>query len=202
MDENGEHGQEPTERERSAAEMEALHQAMMEELGIGRRDALPLEDRAANVSVVPLALTSKRVRPENPASMWHNFHPDDVEPGLEDLDDIAGGQLYRLRRGGTGLSSGGRGGHLAGRGRGGGSNRGGHASVGGRGNFAGRGRDADHSRSGYFFPPNVTFSISCRFKTNKLPVKLITMMLDVVANLMLQLMLALLVYNVRPILAE
>ncbi|KAF7858561.1 hypothetical protein EAF04_009161 [Stromatinia cepivora] len=142
MDENGECGLEPTERERSAAEMEALHQAMMEELGIGRRDALPLEDRAANVSVVPLALTSKRVRPENPASMWHNFHPDDVEPGLEDLDDIAGGQLYRLRRGGTGLSSGGRGGHSAGRGRGGGS------SVGGRGNFAGRGRDIDHSRSG------------------------------------------------------
>ncbi|CAD6445156.1 38ff0132-0df5-4b85-b511-f80f7cd2f5e1 [Sclerotinia trifoliorum] len=147
MDENSEHGQEPTERERSAAEMEALHQAMMEELGIGRRDALPLEDRTANVSVVPLALTSKRVRPENPASVWHNFHPDDVEPGLEELDDIAGGQLYRLRRGGTGLSSGGRGGHSAGRGRGGGSNRGGHASAGGRGNFAGKGRDVDPSRS-------------------------------------------------------
>ncbi|EDN94762.1 predicted protein [Sclerotinia sclerotiorum 1980 UF-70] len=148
MDENGEYSQEPTERERSAAEMEALHQAMMEELGIGRRDALPLEDRAANVSVVPLAVTSKRVRPGNPASMWHNFHPDDVEPGLEELDDIAGGQLYRLRRGGAGLSNGGRGGHSAGRGRGGGSNRGGHASAGGRGNFAGKGRDVDHSRSG------------------------------------------------------
>ncbi|KAI9642901.1 hypothetical protein NHQ30_008635 [Ciborinia camelliae] len=154
MDENGEYGQEPTERERSAAEMEALHQAMMasshtlEELGIGRKDALPLEDRAANVPMVPLKFPTKRVRPENPASAWHNLSLDDIEPGLEDLEDIAGGQLYRIRRGGSGLSSGGRGGHSAGRGRGGASNRGGHASVGGRGNFAPKGRNVDHSSSG------------------------------------------------------
>lgn len=76
---------------------------------------------------------------------------DDAEPGWEDLEDIAGGQLYRLRRGGSGLSNGGRGGYSAGRGRGGASNRGGHASVGGRGNFAPRGRNLDHSRSGYVY---------------------------------------------------
>ncbi|ESZ97582.1 hypothetical protein SBOR_2039 [Sclerotinia borealis F-4128] len=147
MDENGEYGREPTEREISAAEMEAIHQAMMEELGLGRKDALPLEDRAADVSMVPMTSTTKRVRPENPASAWQNFSPDDVEPGLGDLSDIAGGQLYRLRRGGSGLSNGGRGGHSAGRGRGGASSRGGHVSVGGRENLAAKGRNFDHSRS-------------------------------------------------------
>ncbi|QSZ31702.1 hypothetical protein DSL72_001269 [Monilinia vaccinii-corymbosi] len=148
MDEHDEHGREATERERSTAEMEALHLAMMEELGIGRKDALPLEDRAANNSIVPLIIPSKCVGPENPASIWHNLNLDDAEPGAEDLEDIAGGQLYRLRRGGSGLSNGGRGGHSAGRGRGGASSRGGHSSVGGRGNFAARGRDIDPSRSG------------------------------------------------------
>ncbi|TGO60751.1 hypothetical protein BCON_0033g00630 [Botryotinia convoluta] len=137
-----------TERERSAAEMEAIKQAMMEELGIGRRDALPLEDRAANVPMVPLSSINRQVRPEHPASAWHNLNLDDVDPGIEDLDDIAGGQLYRLRRGGIGLSNSGTGGHSAGHGRGGASNRGGHASVGGRGNIAARGKKTDNSGSG------------------------------------------------------
>ncbi|KAF7946391.1 hypothetical protein EAE96_009389 [Botrytis aclada] len=131
-----------TERERSAAEMEAIKQAMMEELGIGRRDALPLEDRAANVPLIPLSSINKQIRPENPASTWHNLNLDDVDPGVEELDDIAGGQLYRLRRGGTGLSSAGRDCHSSGRGRGS------HASVGGRGNSAARGKDTDNSHSG------------------------------------------------------
>ncbi|KAF5869695.1 uncharacterized protein Bfra_010893 [Botrytis fragariae] len=137
-----------TERERSAAEMEAIRQAMMEELGIGRRDALPLEDRAANVPMVPLSSINRQVRPEHPASAWHNLNLDEADPGVEDLDDIAGGQLYRLRRGGIGLSNSGRGGHSAGHGRGGASNRGGHASGGGRGNLAARGKNTDNSGSG------------------------------------------------------
>ncbi|ATZ49268.1 hypothetical protein BCIN_04g04370 [Botrytis cinerea B05.10] len=136
------------ERERSAAEMKAIKQAMMEELGIARRDALPLEDRAANVPMIPLSSINRPVRPEHPTSAWHNLNLDDVDPGLEDLDDIAGGQLYRLRRGGTGLSNGGRGGHSAGRIRGGASNRGGHASVDGRGNHSARGKNTDNSGSG------------------------------------------------------
>ncbi|TGO35028.1 hypothetical protein BHYA_0173g00220 [Botrytis hyacinthi] len=129
-----------TERVRSPAEMEAIKQAMMEELGIGRRDALPLEDRAANVPMVPLSSINRQVRPEHPASAWHNLNLDDVDPGLEDLDDIAGGQLYRLRRGGIGLTNSGRSGNSAGHGRGGASNRSDHASVGGRGNNSGSGQ--------------------------------------------------------------
>lgn len=71
---------------------------------------------------------------------------DDCEPGVEDLEDIGGGQLYRLRRGGSGLMSSGRGSHSTGHARGGASSRGGHTSVGGRGNFAARGRSCDPSR--------------------------------------------------------
>ncbi|KAF7939753.1 hypothetical protein BELL_0015g00330 [Botrytis elliptica] len=137
-----------TERELSAAKLEAVKQAMMEELGISRRDALPLEDRAANVPMVPLSFINRQVRPDHPASAWHNLKLDDVDPGVEDLDDIAGGQLYRLRRAGTALSNGSRSGHSAGHGRGGASNRGGHASVGGRGNFAAGGKKTDNSVSG------------------------------------------------------
>ncbi|KAF7896298.1 hypothetical protein EAF00_006312 [Botryotinia globosa] len=129
-----------SETVRSPAEMEAIKQAMMEELGIGRRDALPLEDRAANVPMVPLSSINRQVRPEHPASAWHNLTLDDVDPGLEDLDDIAGGQLYRLRRGGIGLTNNGRSGNSAGHGGGGASNRSGHASVGGRGNDSGPGQ--------------------------------------------------------------
>ncbi|TGO92194.1 hypothetical protein BPOR_0008g00340 [Botrytis porri] len=137
-----------TERERSAAEMEAIKQAMMEELGIGRRDALPLEDRAANIPMVPLSFVNRQVEPEHPASAWYNLNLDDVDPGVEDLDDIAGGQLYRLRRGGIGLISGGRGGLPAGRGRGGDLNRGGDAYVGGRENLAASGKNTGDSGSG------------------------------------------------------
>ncbi|RAL65304.1 hypothetical protein DID88_000872 [Monilinia fructigena] len=135
MDQNNGYGQEVTERESSSAEMVAIHQAMMEELGISRKDALPLEDKDENVPTAPLIV---------PIKTYLNL--DDTEPGVEDLNDIAGGQLYRLRRGGSGLSSSGRGGHSASRGRGGTSNRGGHVSAGGRGNFAARGKDVDSSR--------------------------------------------------------
>ncbi|KAG4029343.1 hypothetical protein MFRU_016g00970 [Monilinia fructicola] len=148
MDDNGGYGQEVTERESSSAEMVAIHQAMMEELGISRKYALPLEDKAGPIPTVPLVVPIKRVRPDNPVSIWHNLNLDDNEPGVEDLDDIAGGQLYRLRRGGSGLSNSGRGGHSASRGRGGASNRGAHVSAGGRGNSAARGRDVDSSKFG------------------------------------------------------
>lgn len=127
---------------------------------------------------------------------------DDVDPGLEDLDDIAGGQLYRLRRGGTGLSNGSRGGHSARRARGGASDRGSHASLGGRGNLAARGRNIENPSSRYVFPADYNATISCSSETDKSPVKRIATTRDLVVNHMLKSMLELLVYNVRLSLAE
>lgn len=49
---------------------------------------------------------------------------DDVDPAEDELDSIADGQLYRLRRGASSSSPG--------RGRGNFSSRGGHAPSGGR----------------------------------------------------------------------
>lgn len=99
MDDNGGYGQEVTERESSSAEMVAIHQAMMvsfhkilhlfiiqdcllgtciilismqEELGISRKYALPLEDKAGPIPTVPLVVPIKRVRPDNPVSIWHS----------------------------------------------------------------------------------------------------------------------------------
>lgn len=48
------------------------HFVLQEELGIARRDALPLEDRAANVPMIPLSSINRPVRPEHPTSAWHS----------------------------------------------------------------------------------------------------------------------------------
>lgn len=72
----------------------------------------------------------------------------------------------------------------------------------GRGNHSARGKNTDNSGSGYVFPANYKAPVYCSFRTNKLPVKLITTTQDVVANHMLKLMLASLVYNARLSSAE
>lgn len=133
--------------------------------------------------------------------MFLDLNLDDNEPGVEDLDDIAGGQLYRLRRGGSGLSNSGRGGHSASRGRGGASNRGAHVSAGGRGNSAARGRDVDSSKFGYVCASDAADNVKFSFQTNRLLVSLGSTIPNVVENLMPQLMQVLLAYSARLSLA-
>ncbi|KAE8452998.1 hypothetical protein EG329_012185 [Mollisiaceae sp. DMI_Dod_QoI] len=113
------------EKERTAEQLAAIHAAMMEELGIGRKDELPLEDRGFDGFVPDPTRIKKPVVKGGVGAAWHDIQFDDVNPADEELDSIADGQLYRLRRGSS------QNGHQQSfRGRGGSSRRGGHASAG------------------------------------------------------------------------
>ncbi|PQE27574.1 Bgh specific protein [Rutstroemia sp. NJR-2017a BBW] len=115
-------------------ETKAIHAAMMEELGLGRRDALPLEDRHNGPSIGVLPTPKKRLPTDSATAAWHCVE-DETDSTDEKLPDIAGGQLYRERK--NAVDNGrGRGCHAngsSGRSRGGISTRGGHSSTGGRG---------------------------------------------------------------------
>ena len=63
---------EPSQLERTAEQLKAIHDAMMEELGIGRMDTLPLEDRGYR-GFIPLARPVPSQVPTNAAvAAWHS----------------------------------------------------------------------------------------------------------------------------------
>ncbi|CAL3971262.1 unnamed protein product [Diplocarpon coronariae] len=103
-----------------------IQDAMMAELGIGRKDELPLDDPRDGEDISILVSKPKKTNMLPATAVWRNLVFDDVDPAHNELDSIADGQLYRLRKGdassalsrarGNGASRGGRGG---GRGRGG-----------------------------------------------------------------------------------
>ncbi|RDL37838.1 uncharacterized protein BP5553_05271 [Venustampulla echinocandica] len=123
--------------------------AMMEELGVGRMDALPLEDRRANIPAAIIEdVTARPIDPSDPiASHWKNLDFDDVNESDKLLDPIAHGQLYRQRQGAPNAQLNAQSGNRAnapnmppGGGRGGQSNkssRGGHHGVGQGGHHTG-----------------------------------------------------------------
>ncbi|KAI9054034.1 hypothetical protein LZ554_001207 [Drepanopeziza brunnea f. sp. 'monogermtubi'] len=115
--------QEPPQPQHTPEQLAMIHAAMMEELGITRKDALHLQDRGPDISELR-PLKTKRYQ-ETATARWRNLQFDDVDPAEEGLDSIADGQLYRMRRG---IPSG-----PSGRGRGNVASRGGHSSNGGRG---------------------------------------------------------------------
>ncbi|KAI0997324.1 hypothetical protein K3495_g10862 [Podosphaera aphanis] len=77
-----------------------IHAAMMEELGIGRKDTLPLEDKSDNfrkdISTYSATLRPRKVLPG--AATWKDAIFDDVDPAEAAIDSIADGQLARIRR--------------------------------------------------------------------------------------------------------
>ena len=106
-----------TEKVRTAEELAMIHAAMMvswitfsgglqvswltrsqEELGTGRKDALPLEDKGYKGPIQGL----KPLRQPNtnnandPGAAWRNAVFDDIDPALEDLDTIADGRTYNI----------------------------------------------------------------------------------------------------------
>ncbi|CZS90222.1 uncharacterized protein RAG0_01361 [Rhynchosporium agropyri] len=134
----------PDEPQYTTEQLSRIHAAMMEELGLDRVANLHLADRGAPIeSLQPLKQPKKKMKSEIAA--WHTLHLDEgADPTKAPaLDNIADGQLYRLRRGG--LSSGHRGndtprgGHFSNGNRGGGrENRGGAAGHGGRSDHHGQ----------------------------------------------------------------
>ncbi|KAG4434635.1 hypothetical protein IFR05_009871 [Cadophora sp. M221] len=124
----------PAEKKYTEAQMDKIRAAMMEELGIGRRDNLPLADRGAPAEALrPIRQPNQHFNSATAA--WHTLHLEEgADPTKDDLDNIADGQLYRLRRGAS--SSGLRGNTAA---------RGGHFSNGNRG--GGRGNRGEHGGS-------------------------------------------------------
>ncbi|KAH6722583.1 hypothetical protein BKA61DRAFT_592876 [Leptodontidium sp. MPI-SDFR-AT-0119] len=129
----------PAKKEYTEQQLAIIKAAMMEELGIGRKDDLPLADRGAPVEALrPLKQPKKHFNSATAA--WHTLHLDEgAEPTNDDLDNIADGQLYRLRRGAS--SSGPRGNNAA---------RGSHFSNGNRG--GGRGNRGGHGGSRFMGP--------------------------------------------------
>ncbi|KAJ5051433.1 uncharacterized protein L3040_001212 [Drepanopeziza brunnea f. sp. 'multigermtubi'] len=115
--------QEPPQPQHTPEQLAMIHAAMMEELGITRKDELHLQDRGPDISELR-PLKPKKYQ-ETATARWRNLQFDDVDPAEEGLDSIADGQLYRLRRG---IPSG-----TSGRGRGNVASRGGHSSNRGRG---------------------------------------------------------------------
>lgn len=82
----------------SGSNLEAIQAAMMEELGVGRKNELPLADWGRNNSIPDPKAIEKPIVPMGPGAAWHNLKFDDVDPTDEKGDSIADGQLYRLRR--------------------------------------------------------------------------------------------------------
>lgn len=92
----------PKTESNDTAEQNALadiHAAMMEELGIGRKDTLPLQD---TYQIIPKhSKIQFKLNPENVApgvNTWRNAVFDDVDPAEGEIDSIADGQLARIRR--------------------------------------------------------------------------------------------------------
>ncbi|EPE36795.1 hypothetical protein GLAREA_08958 [Glarea lozoyensis ATCC 20868] len=111
--------------------MESVKAAMMEELGIARKDTLPLEDRGGPINQAMCSLLEERKRAaatsDNP---WLNAVFDDVPEQEHLLDSIADGQLYRMRRSIPGNDQGQNGNRGGGRGRGTGrAGRGGYTGT-------------------------------------------------------------------------
>ncbi|KAH8821158.1 hypothetical protein F5884DRAFT_76677 [Xylogone sp. PMI_703] len=90
-------------------ERKALVQAaMMEELGVGRKDSLPLEDKTSHAfKGVTIPSMSDLQRPkgkkldlehQKAIDGWKNIHFDDVNPSFEQIDAIANGNLARMRK--------------------------------------------------------------------------------------------------------
>ncbi|POS83747.1 hypothetical protein EPUL_004394 [Erysiphe pulchra] len=76
-----------------------IHAAMMEELGIGRKDTLPLQDTRQvfpDHTKIKFTLNPKEIAPG--VNTWRNAVFDDVDPAEEEIDSIADGQLARIRR--------------------------------------------------------------------------------------------------------
>ncbi|KAK0116591.1 hypothetical protein ONS96_012448 [Cadophora gregata f. sp. sojae] len=114
------------EKEYTAEQLAQLQAAMMEELGLGRVDNLHLADKGPPVEYLQPLKKPKKIA-NTAIAAWHNLHLEEpVDPTKADLDNIADGQLYRLRRG---ASSGGS--------RGNSAPRGGHFSHGHRGGSRG-----------------------------------------------------------------
>lgn len=57
---NNAKNQQPPQRERTAEEIAMIHAAMMEELGIGRKESLPLSDRGPDPVLMGAHLPVKR----------------------------------------------------------------------------------------------------------------------------------------------
>ncbi|PQE27001.1 hypothetical protein CJF31_00003719 [Rutstroemia sp. NJR-2017a BVV2] len=146
----------------------AIHAAMMEELGLARRDALPLEDRHNGRSIGVLPIPNKRLPADSVTAAWHRVE-DETDSTDEKLPDIAGGQLYRERKN-TVDNGRGRGGHANGsygRSRGGISTRGGHSSAGGRGRqSAQRGNDRIEKRETFNPGDTQTYFNDARHQVN------------------------------------
>ncbi|CZR59667.1 uncharacterized protein PAC_09561 [Phialocephala subalpina] len=131
----------PPEPTHTAEQLVIIHAAMMEELGVGRKDELPLADRGFDDAI---AIRPIRQPVTGMGAAWHNLQFDDVDPADEELDSIADGQLYRLRRGASYNSQ-----QHNSRGRGGFAPRGGptqRGDFGQRGGFAPRGGRASPGR--------------------------------------------------------
>ncbi|KAH7356461.1 hypothetical protein BKA65DRAFT_494746 [Rhexocercosporidium sp. MPI-PUGE-AT-0058] len=142
----------PPEKEYTEIQMAQLHAAMMEELGIGRTENLPLADKGAPVEALrPLKQPKKHLNSATAA--WHTLHLEEGADPKDDLDNIADGQLYRLRRGASSSGSRGnttpRGGHFSSGNRGGA--RGNRSGYGGN-RFMGPGRQDDRSQVSSFTP--------------------------------------------------
>ncbi|KAF4624182.1 hypothetical protein G7Y89_g13992 [Cudoniella acicularis] len=130
-----------SESSMTAQQLALVHAAMMEELGIGRKDTLPLEDRGPAIPIQNMKTALRTLaNPNNQVTAhWSKAQFDDVDPAQEELDSIADGQLYRLRRGTpNGLQPS--------RGRGGFSSRGGRGHIPGRGGYNNVNNRGGHSQ--------------------------------------------------------
>ncbi|RDW60852.1 hypothetical protein BP6252_12235 [Coleophoma cylindrospora] len=86
-------------------DLNLVYQAMMEELGNGRMDSLPLEDgnsrgREPELPDPTLAsmLPARSAALDSEAFAWHSFAEENQKPGNEGLASIYNGQLHHLRR--------------------------------------------------------------------------------------------------------
>ncbi|KAL2073813.1 hypothetical protein VTL71DRAFT_11139 [Oculimacula yallundae] len=166
-------GNTPGETKYTPEQMALLQAAMMEELGIKRIDSLHLADRGAPIEALqPLKQPKKRLNAATAG--WHSelipyghifarvhmfpttaysllalYLEEGGDPTKADLDNIADGQLYRMRRGASSSGHRGndtpRGGHFSNGNRGGG--RGFRGGAGGAGGARG-GRGAHGGRGG------------------------------------------------------
>ncbi|CCU74415.1 putative Bgh specific protein [Blumeria hordei DH14] len=84
-----------------AQNLAEIQAAMMEELGIKRKDALPLEDLINDVKIDEAEFLKELKSPKknNPGvTAWQNIKFDDINPAESEIDSIADGQLARIRR--------------------------------------------------------------------------------------------------------
>ncbi|CAD6500122.1 BgTH12-04225 [Blumeria graminis f. sp. triticale] len=84
-----------------AQNLAEIQAAMMEELGIKRKDALPLEDLINDVKIDEAEMLKKLKSPKKNNSgviAWQNIKFDDINPAESEIDSIADGQLARIRR--------------------------------------------------------------------------------------------------------